>query len=182
MAPAGASLRMPEPAHRLIGRFPDGSRTPPGLGARAALHRSLLPGRRMPVVLDDAPSADRRARGATSPTWSRSARRPTRSRRGCSPLVEHDAAEHGRLDRLTVKVDSAAGMRGAFEASYRALPADAARTVRHPGLPGGPFTVRIAATPAERDRGTARGPLPVPAAAECAGREPVAHSEEALGR
>ncbi|MDX3247610.1 MULTISPECIES: BTAD domain-containing putative transcriptional regulator [unclassified Streptomyces] len=119
-------------------------------------------------------------------------------------LVEQYAAEHGRLDRLAVKDDAAASMRSVFEASYQALPADAARMFRHLGLYGGPFTVQIAATLAETDRDTARRLLSLLTAnhllkeeaghqyrfhsliavyaAECAEREPLARRQEALTR
>ncbi|WP_333767836.1 AfsR/SARP family transcriptional regulator [Streptomyces sp. IBSBF 2435] len=119
-------------------------------------------------------------------------------------LVEQYAAEHGRLDRLTVKDDAAASMRSVFEGSYQALPADAARMFRHLGLYSGPFTVRIAAALAETDWDTTRRLLSLLAAnhlleeepghryrfhsligiyaAECAEREPLARRQEALNR
>ncbi|MFE6991697.1 hypothetical protein ACFVFN_26535, partial [Streptomyces pharetrae] len=100
--------------------------------------------------------------------------------------------------------DPAASMRCAFAASYRALPADAARTFRYLGLHGGPFTVEIAATLAETDRDTTRRLLSLLAAhhlleeepghryrfhgliglyaAECAEREPPALRQAALTR
>jgi DNA-binding SARP family transcriptional activator len=119
-------------------------------------------------------------------------------------LVEQYAAEHGRLDRLAVKDDAAASIRSVFEASYQALPADAARMFRHLGLYSRPFTVQIAATLAETDRETTRRLLSLLAAnhlleeepghqyrfhsligiyaAECAEREPLARRQEALNR
>lgn len=53
-------------------------------------------------------------------------------------LIELDAAERGRLDRCTVKGDAAASMRSAFDASYEALPADAAGMCRQLGRYNGP--------------------------------------------
>lgn len=119
-------------------------------------------------------------------------------------LVEQYAAEHGRLDRLTVGDDAAASMRSVFEASYQALPEDAARMFRHLGMYRGTFTVQIAATLAETDWDTTRRLLSLLAAnhlleeepghryrfhnligiyaAECAEREPPARREEALAR
>ncbi|HZF89908.1 AfsR/SARP family transcriptional regulator [Streptomyces sp.] len=119
-------------------------------------------------------------------------------------LVEQYAAEQGRLDRLTVKDDAVASMRSVFEASYQALPADAARMFRYLGLHTGPFTVRIAATLAQTDWDTTRRLLSLLVAnhlleeepghqyrfhsligiyaAECAKREPLARRQEALGR
>ncbi|GGW41964.1 hypothetical protein GCM10010503_17810 [Streptomyces lucensis JCM 4490] len=121
-----------------------------------------------------------------------------------SALVEQYAAEHGRLDRLTVKDDAAASMRSVFEASYQALSADAARMFRHLGLHGGPFTVQVAATLADTDWETTRRLLALLVAnhlleeepghryrfnsligvyaAECAQREPPARRQEALDR
>ncbi|OIJ86702.1 AfsR/SARP family transcriptional regulator [Streptomyces colonosanans] len=119
-------------------------------------------------------------------------------------LVEQYEAEHGRLDRLTVKDDAAASMRNVFEASYQALPADAARMFRHLGLHGGPFTVHIAATLTEADHESTESLLALLSAhhlleegpdqqyrfnsliavyaAECAEREPPARRKEALDR
>ena len=121
-----------------------------------------------------------------------------------SALVEPYAAERGRLDQLMVKDDASASVRGVFDASYQALPADAARMFRHLGLYDGPLTVEIAATLAGTDRTTARRLLSVLAAnhlleegpghqyrfhcligiyaAECAEHEPPARREEALAR
>ncbi|MER5546347.1 BTAD domain-containing putative transcriptional regulator [Streptomyces sp. NPDC002589] len=119
-------------------------------------------------------------------------------------LIEPYAAERGRLDWLAVRGDAAASMRAAFDASYQALPADAARMFRHLGLYGGPLTEQIAATLAGTDRTTARRLLSVLAAhhlleeeadhryrfhtlmgiyaAECAEHEPPARRREALAR
>ncbi|MEV4927249.1 AfsR/SARP family transcriptional regulator [Streptomyces roseoverticillatus] len=119
-------------------------------------------------------------------------------------LTEPYAAERGRLDRLTVKGDAAAGIRGAFDASYQALPPDAARMFRHLGLYSGTVTQEIAAALAGTDRATARRLLSVLAAhhllqegpdhryrfptligiyaAECAEHEPPARRLEALAR
>ncbi|SEP58885.1 DNA-binding transcriptional activator of the SARP family [Streptomyces sp. yr375] len=248
----------------------DGSRMPRGLAARATLYRSLLHGRRMLVVLDDALSADQLR--PLIPRGSSCVLATSRQRFGglaardgahlvsigpladaesarllaglsggrlegqepataclaalcgglplalrivadglaanpgvpLSALVEQYAAERGRLDRLAVKGDAVASMRSVFEASYQALPADAARMFRHLGLYGGPFTVGIAATLAETDRDTTRRLLALLAAhhlleeeqghryrfhsligiyaAECADREPPARRQEALTR
>ncbi|MER7491516.1 BTAD domain-containing putative transcriptional regulator [Streptomyces pharetrae] len=248
----------------------DTTRMPAGLAARASLYRSLLHGRRMLVVLDDAHSADQlrpliprgsccvlatsrqrlaglaardgahlltvgplddsaSARLLTGLSGNRLAGQDEAVRRlvavcgglplalrivadgltanpgvPLSTLVEQYAAEHSRLDRLTVEDDPAASMRCAFAASYRALPADAARMFRYLGLHGGPFTVEIAATLAETDRDTTRRLLSLLAAhhlleeepghryrfhgliglyaAECAEREPPALRQAALTR
>ncbi|MFD7301672.1 BTAD domain-containing putative transcriptional regulator [Streptomyces pharetrae] len=248
----------------------DTTRMPAGLAARASLYRSLLHGRRMLVVLDDAHSADQlrpliprgsccvlatsrqrlaglaardgahlltvgplddsaSARLLTGLSGNRLAGQDEAVRRlvavcgglplalrivadgltanpgvPLSTLVEQYAAEHSRLDRLTVEDDAAASMRCAFAASYRALPADAARMFRYLGLHGGPFTVEIAATLAETDRDTTRRLLSLLAAhhlleeepghrhrfhgliglyaAECAEREPPALRQAALTR
>ncbi|AIR96908.1 BTAD domain-containing putative transcriptional regulator [Streptomyces glaucescens] len=225
-------------AQLLDGLGVDATRMPAGLAARASLYRSLLHGRRMLVVLDDALSADQlrplipggsccvlatsrqrlaglaardgahlltvgplddstSARLLTGLSGSRLVGQEAAVRRlvavcgglplalrivahglAASPgvplstLVEQYAAEHSRLDRLTVEGDANASMRCAFAASYRALPADAARMFRYLGLHGGPFTVEIAATLAETDRDTTRRLLSLLAAHHLLEEEP----------
>jgi DNA-binding SARP family transcriptional activator len=267
----GPSVSAEDALGQLLGGLGvEDSRVPPGLGARAALYRSLLHGQRMLVVLDDASSADQLRplipRGSSCVlATSRQRFSGLAARDGAhlvtigpladhesaqllaglsggrleagdpatarlvalcgglplalrivadglaanpdvplAPLVEQYAAKHGRLDWLTVKDDAAASMRSVFEASYQALPADAARMFRHLGLCSGPFTVQIAATLTETDWDTASKLLSVLAAnhllqeepghqyrfhsligiyaAECAEREPPARRQEALTR
>ncbi|TYC66452.1 AfsR family transcriptional regulator [Streptomyces sp. CB01881] len=246
------------------------SRIPQGLAARTTLYRSLLHGRRMLVVLDDAPGADQlrpliprgsscvlatsrrrlgglaardgahlltiepladedSARLLTTLSGGRlTAHDPATTRLAAlcgglplalrivadalvanpgiplTALVDQYTAEHGRLDRLTVQDDATASLRSVFEASYQALPADAARMFRHLGLCRSPFTLQIAATLAETDRDTTRRLLTLLTAhhllqeepghryrfhsligiyaAECAQREPPARRREALNR
>ncbi|MFC8720827.1 BTAD domain-containing putative transcriptional regulator [Kitasatospora sp. NPDC057198] len=74
-------------------------------------------------------------------------------------VVEQYTAEHGLLDLLTVDNDPRASVRDAFDASYRALPPEAARMFRYLGLHGGPFTEQIAGTLAQTDRRTTHGLL-----------------------
>ena len=269
--PEGRTVSAVDALGQLLGSLGvDGARMPPGLAARAALYRSLLHGRKMLVVLDDAHSPDQlrpliprgsscvlatsrqrfsglaardgahlvtigplheeesarlltdlsggRLRGQ-GPVTARLvaqcgglplALRIVAERLAANPgmpldaLIEPFAAERGRLDWLMVKGDAAASMRGAFDASYQALPADAARMFRYLGLHNGTLTEEIAAALAGTDRATARRLLSVLAAnhlleegpghlyrfhtlvglyaAECAEHEPAARRQEALDR
>ncbi|MGW8380609.1 BTAD domain-containing putative transcriptional regulator [Streptomyces sp. ODS28] len=71
--------------------------------------------------------------------------------------VERYADERGLLDRLTVEDDAAANLRTVFQASYHALPPEAARMFRYLGLhSGGTITVQEAATLAGAGQATAR--------------------------
>ncbi|MFI0811909.1 AfsR/SARP family transcriptional regulator [Streptomyces echinatus] len=269
--PEGRTVSAADALEQLLGGLGvDGTRIPPDPAARAALYRSLLHGRKMLVVLDDAhspgqlrplipqgpscvlatsrqrlsglaardgahlvtigPLADEEsARLLTDLSGGRLhgqgpataglvaqcgglplALRIVAERLAANPgvplnaLIEPYAAGRGRLDWLTVKGDAAASMRGAFDASYQALPADAARMFRHLGLHDGPVTEEIAATLAGTDRATARRLLSVLSAhhlleegpghryrfhtlmgiyaAECAEHEPPARRQEALDR
>ncbi|MFI6403228.1 BTAD domain-containing putative transcriptional regulator [Streptomyces sp. NPDC050548] len=74
-------------------------------------------------------------------------------------LVGQYTAEHGLLDLLTVGDDPRASVRSAFEASYRALPPDAARMFRCLGLYGGQVTEQLAGKLARTDARTTRGLL-----------------------
>lgn len=249
----------------------DGTRIPCDLAGRVSLYRSLLYGRRMLVVLDDALSADQLRplipRG-TSCVLATSRRRLSglavrdgahligirplsdlesaqlitylggdrlrgeqaaimRLTRVCGglPLALRSAVEgltalhdvppstaaesyadpHGLLDRLTVEGDAAANLRTVFEASYQALPTEAARMFRYLGLhSGGAITVQQAATLADTSLARARDLLAQLAndhlldrvadhryrfhslmaiyAAECARQEPKAHRDMALVR
>ena len=269
--PEGRTVSAVDALGQLLGSLGvDGARMPPGLAARAALYRSLLHGRKMLVVLDDAHSPDQlrpliprgsscvlatsrqrfsglaardgahlvtigplheeesarlltdlsggRLRGQ-GPVTARLvaqcgglplALRIVAERLAANPgmpldaLIEPFAAERGRLDWLMVKGDAAASMRCAFDASYQALPADAARMFRYLGLHNGTLTEEIAAALAGTDRATARRLLSVLAAnhlleegpghlyrfhtlvglyaAECAEHEPAARRQEALDR
>ncbi|MGW8328548.1 BTAD domain-containing putative transcriptional regulator [Streptomyces sp. NPDC055897] len=269
--PEGRTVSAEDALKQLLGGLGvDGARIPPGLAARATLYRSLLHGRKLLVMLDDAHSPDQlrpliprgsscvlatsrqrfsglaardgahlvtigplhdedstrlltdfsggRLHGQGPATARLVARcgglplalRIVAERLAGNPevpldaLIEPRAAERGWLDVLTVKGDAAASMRGALDASYQALPADAARMFRHLGLYGGPLTVEIAATLAGTDRATTRRLLSVLAAhhlleerpghrycfhtlmgiyaAECAEHEPPARRQEALAR
>lgn len=249
----------------------ESGRIPPDLASRATLYRSLLHGRRMLVVLDDALNADQLRplipRGSscvlatsrqrfsglaardgahmvaigpladdeserllTSLSAGRLSGQETAARRlvalcGGLPLalriaaeglaanpgvplatlVEQYTAEYGRLDRLTVADDALASIRPGFEASYQALPAEAARMFRHLGLyRESPITVQIAALLTDTDWDTARKLLGLLVAhhlleeteghqyrfhgltgvyaAECAAREPLQNRKAALAR
>ena len=269
--PEGRTVSAGDALGQLLGSLGvDGARLPPVPAARAALYRSLLHGRRMLVVLDDAYSADQlrpliprgssvvlatsrqrlsglaardgahlltigpladpeagqlladlsggrllRPDAATArlvahcgglPLALRIVAEGLRANPGTplGTLVEQYAAERGRLDLLTVKDDTAASMRSVFDASYQALPAEAARMFRHLGLYSGPLTVETAATLAGTDRDTAHELLSLLVAnhlleegpddryhfhsligiyaAECAEHEPAARRQEALAR
>lgn len=122
-------------------------------------------------------------------------------------LIERYTDEGALLDRLTVENDASASVRTVFEASYLALPAEAARMFRYLGLysgSGSPITVQVAATLAGTSRTTTRRLLDLLVdnhlleeetrdryrfhdliglyAAECAEREPLANRELALSR
>ncbi|MFB7620958.1 BTAD domain-containing putative transcriptional regulator [Kitasatospora sp. NPDC056181] len=270
-APRGRPLAAADALGQLLtGLGVHASRMPQGPAARTTLYRSLLHGRRMLVVLDDAPGADQlrpliprgsscvlatsrrrlsglaardgahlltigpltdedSARLLTALAGGRlTAHDPATTRLSAlcgglplalrivadalvanpdtplETLVDQYTAEHGRLDRLTVQDDATASLRSVFEASYQALPADAARMFRHLGLCRSPFTLQIAATLAETDRDTTRRLLALLTAhhllqeepghryrfhsligiyaAECAQREPPARRREALNR
>ncbi|WP_314219513.1 AfsR/SARP family transcriptional regulator [Streptomyces zaehneri] len=72
-------------------------------------------------------------------------------------VVERYADKRGLLDRLTVEGDEAANLRTVFEASYQALPAEAARMFRYLGLHStSPISVQQAATLAGTSRATVR--------------------------
>ncbi|MEU3199537.1 BTAD domain-containing putative transcriptional regulator [Streptomyces sp. NPDC006996] len=109
------------------------------------------------------------------------------------------------LDHLTVEGDAAANVRTVFEASYRALPDEAAHMFRYLGLsPTGPITVQQAALLADTNPATTRRLLDVLAdrhllertsrgcyrfhgligiyAAECAEYEPKGHRDLARVR
>ncbi|MEU0007598.1 BTAD domain-containing putative transcriptional regulator [Streptomyces sp. NPDC006314] len=248
----------------------DDVRMPGDLAGRVSLYRSLLHGRRMLVVLDDAISAEQVRplipRGASSVlATSRQRLTGLAIRDGAhlirvGPLSEDESAElltylggerlreekavvmrlvrlceglplalrsaveglieahvppttpeeryadkRGLLDRLTVEGDAAANLRTVFEASYQALPAEAARMFRYLGLhPAGPVTVQQAATLVGTSHATARRLLDLLVdghlmervsrhyyrfhglvgiyAAECAEREPKARRDLALMR
>ncbi|MFH8409799.1 BTAD domain-containing putative transcriptional regulator [Streptomyces sp. NPDC018019] len=201
---------------------------PGDLAGRVCLYRSLLHGRRMLVVLDDALSAEQVRSlipGGPSSVLATSRHRLTglAIRDGAyliklGPLSEHESVElltylggdrlrHEKgvtmqlariceglplalrgavegliaardvppatavrryadrrrlLDHLTVEGDAAANLRTVFEASYRALPAEAARMFRYLGLyPTGPITVQQAATLVGTSPATARRLLDV---------------------
>lgn len=122
-------------------------------------------------------------------------------------LIERYSDERALLDHLTVEDDASASVRTVFEASYLALPAEAARMFRYLGLysgSGNPITVQVAATLAGTSRTTARYLLDLLVdnhlleeesrdqyrfhgliglyAAECTEREPLANRELALSR
>lgn len=120
-------------------------------------------------------------------------------------LVRRYEAPRGRLAHLAVAGDPVANVRGAFAASYRALPADAARMFRLLGLyQGMVITVPVAAVLAGIGRAAAATQLDVLAnrylldrigryryrfpalvdifAAECAETEPNLSRNAALGR
>lgn len=250
----------------------DESRIPVDLASRAALYRSLVHGRRMLMVLDDALDAEQlrplmpsgpacvlvtsrcRQRGLVARDGAfRVGLQPLAAREsvdlltyligaerlagqdeevtrlaalcGHLPLALRIAAEslvvdpdgtvgdlvrrygarRGRLDYLAVAGDAAANVRDAFAASYRALPADAARMFRLLGLYQGlVITVPVAAVLAGVGRATAATQLDLLAnryllerlgryryrfpalvdifAAECAGTEPNLSRSAALGR
>ncbi|MGW1893511.1 BTAD domain-containing putative transcriptional regulator [Streptomyces sp. NPDC002004] len=201
----------------------DDARIPDDPAGRVSLYRSLLHGRRMLLVLDDAISAEQLRplipRGASSvlatsrqrltglairdgahlirvgplsdpesaelltylggerlreekavmmrlaricgglPLALRSAVEGLIAARDVPPTaaVERYVDKRGLLDRLTVEGDAAANLRTVFEASYQALPTDAARMFRYLGLySGSPITVHEAATLAGTSRATAR--------------------------
>ncbi|MBP5888545.1 AfsR family transcriptional regulator [Streptomyces scabiei] len=249
----------------------DDDRMPGDPAGRISLYRSLLHGRRMLVVLDDALSAEQarslipggpsivlvtsRHRltglvirdGAHPITLGPLSEREstelltylggdrlrheraatTRMARICEGLplalrsvvealiAAHDVptttavsryADRRRLlDHLTVEGDAAANVRTVFEASYRALPEEAARMFRYLGLSSvGPITLQQAALLADTSLTTTRRLLDVLAdrhllertsqgcyrfhgligiyAAECAEYEPKSHRDLALIR
>ncbi|MFJ9818075.1 BTAD domain-containing putative transcriptional regulator [Streptomyces sp. NPDC101151] len=249
----------------------DDARIPEDPAGRVTLYRSLLHGRRMLVVLDDALSADQlrplippgsscvlatsrqrlsglairdgahliridplsdresadllsylggdRLRGEEAAVMSlaricgglplalRSAAEGLLATRDvpATAMVERYSDEGALLDRLNVEDDAAASLRTVFEASYQALPAEAARMFRYLGLhSGNPITVQVAATLMGTSRAQARHLLDLLVdnhlleevyrhhyrfhalirlyAAECAQREPLADREQALTR
>jgi DNA-binding SARP family transcriptional activator len=249
----------------------DDARMPGDLAGRVSLYRSLLYGRRMLVVLDDALSAEQvrpLIPGSPSSVLATSRQRLTglAIRDGAhliklGPLSERESAElltylagdrlreektammhlahiceglplalrsaveglvaardasataaverytdkRVLLDHLTVEDDAAANLRTVFEASYRALPVEAARMFRYLGMyPAGPVTVHQAASMAGTSLETAERLLDVLVnshlmdrvsrncyrfhgliglyAAECAEREAEDHRDVALIR
>src|SRR6266540_4187334 len=143
-------------AQLLLGLGMDGDKIPVEVDHAAGLYRSLLAGRRVLVVLDNARDAEQvRPLLPGSPGCLPLALRIAAANLACEPdqpISAYLARLRGgdRLAELAVDGDPHAAVGGAFDCSYAALDADARRLFRLLGLvPGPELTAEAAAALAD---------------------------------